>query len=127
MTNQNPTQGYETGIFNQLVKVSEENAVIKYKLELVEVQVNKVPTIESRLDAIESRLVTVEGRLDAIEVQVNKIPGIESQIKGLDDRLQKIENIPQAIKNGTRWIIITIIIGIIINIFSTPIIANLFN
>ncbi|VEP13185.1 hypothetical protein H1P_1880013 [Hyella patelloides LEGE 07179] len=77
MTNQNPTQGYEAGIFNQLVKVSEENAVIKYKLELVEVQVSKIPTVENRLDAI--------------EVRVNKIPGIESQIKGSDDRLQKIE------------------------------------
>lgn len=113
MANQNPTQGYETGIFNQLVKVSEENAVIKYKIELVEVQVGKISGIENRLDAIEA--------------QVSKIPDIESQIKGLDSRLQKIENIPQAIKNGTRWIIITIVIGIIINIFSTPIIANLFN
>ena len=103
MTNQNPTQNYEAAIFNQLVKISEENAVIKYKVE------------------------QSEKRFDAIEEQVTKIPSIETKLQEIDDRLKKIEDIPKKIQQSTRWIIITIAIGIVVNIFSSPVVANLYH
>ena len=113
MTNQTPSQNYEASIFNQLVKISEENAVIKYRIDLIEAKVNKIPKIETRLDNIETHLTS-------IKTQVNKISDLESP-------LDKIEKIPALIKNGTRTLVITIVVGIIINIFSAPILANLFH
>ncbi len=103
MTNQNPAQGYEIGILNQLIKNSEAIAVTQLKVEVVEKQTNKIPSIETRLDSIETRLDSIENRLDSIE------------------------KIGQKIINGFKWIVASIILGIFINILSTPLITNLFH
>jgi tetrahydromethanopterin S-methyltransferase subunit G len=102
MTNQNPSQGYETGMLQQLIKNSEATAVIQFKLEEIEKQVQKIPAIESRLDSIESRLGNVE------------------------TRLANIEKIGQKIVNISTWLIGGIILGIVVNILSIPAL-NLFN
>ena len=94
MTNQNPAQGYEIGILNQLIKNSEAIAVIQLKVEVVEIQTSKIPSVENRLDSIETRL-------------------------------DSIEKIGQKIINGFKWIVGSIILGIFINILSTPLITNL--
>ena len=57
MTNQNPAQSYEIGIFNQLVKNSEEIALTKFKVEEVE---KKLISIETKVNDIDNRLTKIE-------------------------------------------------------------------
>ncbi len=124
MTNQNPAQGYEIGIFNQLVKNSEAIALTQFKVEQlgkqvteidnrlkkVEVQVNKIPEIETRLTNIETRLTNVETRFTNVET-----------------RLTKIEQIGEKILGSIKYFIGAIALGILINILSTPLVSNLFH
>jgi tetrahydromethanopterin S-methyltransferase subunit G len=98
MTSQNPAQGYESGILQQLVKNSEDIAVIKLKVE-------KIDTIEVRLNSVDSHLDSLQNRLESIEVIGQKI------VKGI---------------GVTKWLLITVGIGIVINILSIPI-TNYFN
>jgi tetrahydromethanopterin S-methyltransferase subunit G len=93
MTSQNPAQGYESGILQQLVKNSEDIAVIKLKVE-------KIDTIEVRLNSMDSHLDSLQNRLESIEVIGQKI------VKGI---------------GVTKWLLITVGIGIVINILSIPI------
>jgi tetrahydromethanopterin S-methyltransferase subunit G len=93
MTSQNPAQGYESGILQQLVKNSEDIAVIKLKVE-------KIDTIEVRLNSLDSHLDSLQNRLESIEVIGQKI------VKGI---------------GVTKWLLITVGIGIVINILSIPI------
>ncbi|MDJ0650121.1 MAG: hypothetical protein QNJ60_15630 [Xenococcaceae cyanobacterium MO_188.B19] len=110
MTNQNPAQGYEIGIFNQLVKNSEAIALTQFKVEELSKQVIKL-----------------DDRLKDVEVQVNKIPEIETHLTNVETRLTRIEQIGEKILGSIKYFIGAIALGILINILSSPIVTRLYN
>ena len=98
MTNPETRTQYEGAILQQLIKNAEELAVIKPKID--------------KIDNLEQKVDNLEQKVDNLEQKV-------------DDLGQKVDKIYSAI--GTlKWITITIGIGIIINIFSQPIVSFLF-
>ncbi|HHP7232914.1 MAG TPA: hypothetical protein ACFCUY_18905 [Xenococcaceae cyanobacterium] len=110
MTNQNPAQGYEIGIFNQLVRNSEAIALTQFKVE-----------------ELGKKVTEIEEKLKKIEVQVNKIPNIETRLTSVETRLTKIEQIGEKILSSVKYVIVAIALGILINILSTPVVTNLFH
>ena len=105
MTNPETRTQYEGAILQQLIKNAEELAVIKPKID-------KIDNLEQKVDNLEQKVDNLEQKVDNLEQKV-------------DDLGQKVDKIYSAI--GTlKWITITIGIGIIINIFSQPIVSFLF-
>ena len=98
MTNPETRTQYEGAILQQLIKNAEELAVIKPKID-------KIDNLERKVDNLEQKVDNLEQKVDNLG--------------------QKVDKIYSAI--GTlKWITITIGIGIIINIFSQPIVSFLF-
>ena len=112
MTNPETRTQYEGAILQQLIKNAEELAVIKPKID-------KIDSLEQKVDSLEQKVDSLEQKVDSLE---QKVDNLEQKV---DDLGQKVDKIYSAI--GTlKWITITIGIGIIINIFSQPIVSFLF-
>ena len=99
MTNRNPAQGYEIGIFNQLVKNSEAVALTQFKV-----------------DELGKQVINIDSRLQ----------NVETKLTDIDNRLNRIEEIGEKILGSIKYIIGSIALGILINILSLPAL-NLFN
>ena len=110
MTNQNPAQGYEIGIFNQLVKNSEAIALTQFKVEELGKKVTKIEEQVNKIPELESRLVQIENRLD----------NVETKITNIDNRLTNIEQIGEKILGSVKYVIGAIALGILINVLSLP-------
>lgn len=98
MTDSEVRSQYEGAILQQLIKNSEQLAVISPKVE-------RIGTIEQKVDTLEEKVDVIEQKVDILE--------------------QKIDKVYTAIET-VKWISLTIGIGIIINIFSQPILSKLF-
>ena len=119
MTNPETRTQYEGAILQQLIKNAEELAVIKPKIDKIDSLEQKVDSLEQKVDSLEQKVDSLEQKVDSLE---QKVDNLEQKV---DDLGQKVDKIYSAI--GTlKWITITIGIGIIINIFSQPIVSFLF-
>lgn len=92
MTNPDTKTQYEGAILQQLIKNAEELAVIKPK-------VDKIDSIELKLDSMGLKLNLVESKVDKIYSTLGLI----------------------------KWLVITISLSILANIFSQPVLSYLFN
>lgn len=98
MTNPEAKQQYEGAILNQLVKNAEKLAVIDFDLKLLKPKIDKINILEEKVDNIEEKVDNLEEKVDQIYSTLGTI----------------------------KWISVTIGIGVIINIFSQPIVSWLF-
>ena len=98
MTNPETKQQYEGAILNQLVKNAEKLAVIELKFKQVEPKIDKIKILEEKLETVEEKLETVEQKIDTIYSALSTL----------------------------KWISVTIGIGVIINIFSKPVLDRIF-
>ena len=95
MTNPEAKTQYEGAILQQLIKNAEQLAVITPKVE-------KIDVLEQKIDVLEQKMDVLEQKMDVLEQKIDKV------YSGL---------------NTLKWISITLGIGIVINIFSQPIVA----
>lgn len=105
MTSPESKVQYEGAILNQLVKNAEKLAVIEFDLNQIKPKINKIDGFEQKVNSLEQ-----------------KVDNLEQKVDGLD---KKVDQIYSAIST-VKWLSITIGIGIVINIFSQPILSLLF-
>jgi hypothetical protein len=70
MTNAESRQQYEGAILQQLIKNSEKLAVIEFETTTIKTQINKIDTIEQKIDYVYKSLKWLFGLLGAILVAV---------------------------------------------------------
>lgn len=120
MTNQ-PTQSYEIAIFNQLVKNSESIAVMNSNLINLEKKVDQNYTeLNSKIEILDNKVTTLD----------NKVTALDNKVDGIDSRLEKIEEGYESIVKTAKFLrtgIVTIGIGVLINIVSTPVLSQIFH
>jgi septal ring factor EnvC (AmiA/AmiB activator) len=109
MTNQNPTQGYESGILQQLIKNSESTAIVQFKVEQIEEEFKKV---NNKIEQIEEEFKKVN----------NKIEQINTRLDSVEGKLSNLETIAKDI-GFAKWILGTIALGVFINLLSSPIVG----
>ena len=119
MTNPEAKQQYEGAILNQLVKNAEKLAVIEFDLKQVKPKIDKIDVLENKIDVLENKIDVLENKVDVLE---NKIDVLENKVDNLEEKVDKIYSTLGTLK----WISVTIGIGVIINIFSQPIVSWLF-
>ena len=106
MVNPNPpsrTEAYESGILAQLIKNAERLAVIESQVSQITPEVQKISELEKKVGDIESQV-------SQITPEVQKISELEKKIN--------------VIYGSLKWVFTmlgTIILAIIANIFSQPI------
>ena len=112
MTNPEAKQQYEGAILNQLVKNAEKLAVIEFDLKQVKPKIDKIDVLENIIDNLENKIDVLENKIDVLE---NKVDNLEEKVDKIYSTLGTL-----------KWISVTIGIGVIINIFSQPIVSWLF-
>ncbi len=112
MTNPEAKQQYEGAILNQLVKNAEKLAVIEFDLKQVKPKIDKIDVLENKIDNLENKIDVLENKIDVLE---NKVDNLEEKVDKIYSTLGTL-----------KWISVTIGIGVIINIFSQPIVSWLF-
>ena len=106
MVNPNPpsrTEAYESGILTQLIKNAERLAVIESQNSLITTKIQKI-------DELEKKVGDIESQVSQITPEVQKIGELEKKIN--------------VIYGSLKWLFTmlgTIILAIIANIFSQPI------
>ena len=106
MVNPNPpsrTEAYESGILAQLIKNAERLAVIESQNSLITTKIQKI-------DELEKKVGDIESQVSQITPEVQKISELEKKIN--------------VIYGSLKWVFTmlgTIILAIIANIFSQPI------
>ncbi|MDJ0680542.1 MAG: hypothetical protein QNJ18_11840, partial [Xenococcaceae cyanobacterium MO_167.B52] len=70
-------------------------------------------------------------RLTNVETKVNdideRLTNVETKVNDIDERLTKIEQIGEKILNWSKYVFGGILLSILANILSTPLISNLFH
>ena len=113
MVNPNPTprtEAYESGILAQLIKNAERLAVIESQSSLITAEVEKIGRLEKKIGDIESQV-------SQIIPEVQKISTLEVNVGELEKKIN-------VIYGSLKWVFTmlgTILLAIIANIFSQPI------
>ena len=119
MTNPETKTQYEGAILQQLIKNAEQLAVIIPKVEKIDVLEQKVDALEQKIDVLEQKVDALEQKVD---VSSQKVDVLEQKVDVIGQKIDKVYSGLSTVK----WISITIAIGIVINIFSQPIVDFLF-
>ena len=113
MVNPNPpsrTEAYESGILAQLIKNAERLAVIESQNSLITTKIQKI-------DELEKKVGDIESQVSQITPEVQKISKLEKNMGELEKKIN-------VIYGSLKWVFTmlgTIILAIIANIFSQPI------
>ena len=92
-------QQYEGAILEQLVKNAERLAVVEQKLTVV----------------VEQKLTAIETDIQELKTDVSDLKTLKTDVAAIHKTL-----------NGAKWLLVTILVGIIINIFSQPVLSLLY-